>query len=269
MLYFLHFNKEPKENNESPQKISRHFIVFYGLVGNLPGLRHRALGQAVRKPERPSKLCKKPSTPSTITISAHQDAIAKTDFYRFQENVFRLQAPEFARITAAVFTQGRKHGFNPYLVMAVIFVESRFDRRAVSRAGAYGLMQVNYPVWKDELNIDRRKTHPGRLQHRARAHHIERLPAGNQGRHHQGPDPLQQRLQIHQQHLSGKDPRLQLLQARQDKLRTLRRRPAGIVKIIPLPHNPAREGAGRKNRRQFPLKRRLIRFDGSYARRRA
>lgn len=90
-------------------------------------------------------------------INIHQEAMARTDFYRFQETIYRLQAPEFAKITAAAFTQGRKQGFNPYLVMAVIFVESRFDRHAVSRAGAIGLMQVNYPVWKDELSIDRRK----------------------------------------------------------------------------------------------------------------
>jgi soluble lytic murein transglycosylase-like protein len=90
-------------------------------------------------------------------ISTHQEAIARTDFYRFQENVYRLQTPEFSKITNSVFRQSRKHGFNPYLVMALIFVESRFDRRAVSKAGAYGLMQVNYAVWKDELNIDRRR----------------------------------------------------------------------------------------------------------------
>jgi soluble lytic murein transglycosylase-like protein len=88
-------------------------------------------------------------------ISTHQNAIARTDFYRFQENVYRLQSPEFARITTSVFSLSRKHGFNPYLVMAVIFVESRFNSHAVSKAGACGLMQVNYPVWKNELNIDR------------------------------------------------------------------------------------------------------------------
>ncbi len=65
-----------------------------------------------------------------------------------------MQSPEFARITHSVFSQSRKHGFSPYLVMAIIFVESRFDRHAVSRKGAYGLMQVNYPVWKTQLNID-------------------------------------------------------------------------------------------------------------------
>jgi soluble lytic murein transglycosylase-like protein len=90
-------------------------------------------------------------------ISTHKEAIAKTDFYRFQESVFRLQVPEFSHIAGSVFTQSRKHGFSPYLVMAIIFVESRFNRRVVSRAGAYGLMQVNYKVWNDELNIDRRK----------------------------------------------------------------------------------------------------------------
>ena len=82
------------------------------------------------------------------TINSHDEAIAKSDFYRFQEKIFRMQAPEFARITNSVFSQSRKHGFSPYLVMAIIFVESRFDRHAVSKAGAYGLMQVNYPVWK-------------------------------------------------------------------------------------------------------------------------
>ena len=38
----------------------------------------------------------------------------------------------------------------PELVLAVIEVESHFDRFAVSRAGAQGLMQV-MPFWKDEI----------------------------------------------------------------------------------------------------------------------
>ncbi len=90
-------------------------------------------------------------------LQAQQEAIAKAEFYRFQENVHRLHSPEFSRIARSVFSLSRKHGFNPYLTMAVIYIESRFDRRAVSKAGACGLMQVNYAVWKDELNIDRRK----------------------------------------------------------------------------------------------------------------
>jgi soluble lytic murein transglycosylase-like protein len=91
------------------------------------------------------------------TLGNHQEVIARTDFYRFQENIFRLQAPEFAKITDAVFNLSRKHDLNPYLIMAVIFVESRFNRHAVSKAGAYGLMQINYAVWKNALKIDFKK----------------------------------------------------------------------------------------------------------------
>jgi cell division protein FtsL len=90
-------------------------------------------------------------------INIHREAIAKTDFYRFQENIYRLQTPEFAKITNSVFNQSKKHGLNPYLIMAIIFVESNFNRHAVSKAGAYGLMQVNYAVWKDELKINFKK----------------------------------------------------------------------------------------------------------------
>jgi hypothetical protein len=90
-------------------------------------------------------------------INIHQEAIAKTDFFRFQENIYRLQSPEFAQIIDSVFNQSRKFGFNPYLVMAIILVESNFNRHAVSKAGAYGLMQINYAVWKDELKINFKK----------------------------------------------------------------------------------------------------------------
>jgi len=41
-------------------------------------------------------------------------------------------------------------GLPPELVMAVIEVESHFDRFAVSRVGAQGMMQV-MPFWKDEI----------------------------------------------------------------------------------------------------------------------
>lgn len=53
-------------------------------------------------------------------------------------------------------------GVSPELAMAVIEVESHFDRFAVSHAGAQGMMQV-MPFWKDEIgrpddNLTRQKT---------------------------------------------------------------------------------------------------------------
>jgi soluble lytic murein transglycosylase-like protein len=78
----------------------------------------------------------------------------KSSLYHFKESVFESRYPRFSDVAEVVFRKSKDFGFSPYLVMAVIQVESNFDRFAVSNAGAYGLMQVNYSVWKDELSID-------------------------------------------------------------------------------------------------------------------
>jgi len=49
-----------------------------------------------------------------------------------------------------IHTAATRAGLPPELVLAVIEVESGFDRFAVSRVGAQGLMQV-MPFWKDEI----------------------------------------------------------------------------------------------------------------------
>lgn len=50
-----------------------------------------------------------------------------------------------------VYIEATRAGLPPELVLAVIDVESNFDRFAISYAGARGLMQV-MPFWLDELN---------------------------------------------------------------------------------------------------------------------
>lgn len=54
------------------------------------------------------------------------------------------------KLLKTVHHYAMQSGLPPDLVLAVIDVESRFDRFAVSRAGAQGLMQV-MPFWKDEI----------------------------------------------------------------------------------------------------------------------
>ena len=49
-----------------------------------------------------------------------------------------------------VHQQASRVNLHPELVLAVIEIESHFDRYALSRAGAQGLMQV-MPFWKNEL----------------------------------------------------------------------------------------------------------------------
>jgi len=54
----------------------------------------------------------------------------------------------------SIHAEATRAGLSPALVLAVIEVESTFDRFAVSRSGARGLMQV-MPFWKKEIG------HPG------------------------------------------------------------------------------------------------------------
>ena len=55
---------------------------------------------------------------------------------------FHIGLQEALKIGQAVLDAGRRDAISPILLLAVIAVESRFDRFAVSVAGARGLMQV-------------------------------------------------------------------------------------------------------------------------------
>ena len=59
-------------------------------------------------------------------------------------------AQERLDLLTQVHQQASRVDLHPELVLAVIEIESHFDRYAVSRAGAQGLMQV-MPFWKNEL----------------------------------------------------------------------------------------------------------------------
>ncbi len=57
---------------------------------------------------------------------------------------------ERLQLLKAVHREASAAQLKPDLVLALIQVESRFDRYAVSRVGAQGLMQV-MPFWKNEI----------------------------------------------------------------------------------------------------------------------
>ncbi len=57
---------------------------------------------------------------------------------------------ERLKILRLVHQEAMRHDLDPELVLAVIHVESMFDRFAISSVGAQGLMQV-MPFWKNEI----------------------------------------------------------------------------------------------------------------------
>jgi soluble lytic murein transglycosylase-like protein len=54
------------------------------------------------------------------------------------------------RLLRMIHEEAMRAGLDPKLVLAVIQVESGFDRFSVSRSGARGLMQI-MPFWKKEI----------------------------------------------------------------------------------------------------------------------
>jgi soluble lytic murein transglycosylase-like protein len=56
-------------------------------------------------------------------------------------------------ILCAIYWQSAMHGVDPRIVTAMCYVESSF-RPAVVNHGCYGLMQVNYQVWRKALSLD-------------------------------------------------------------------------------------------------------------------
>ena len=67
---------------------------------------------------------------------------------RLPDTFYRVHLLKF------IYTEATRHELQPELVLALIEVESSFDRYAVSVTGARGLMQV-MPFWKKEIGHPR------------------------------------------------------------------------------------------------------------------
>ncbi len=81
----------------------------------------------------------------------------QVDFLEYQNAVFQKKFPDFAQIVRITYNRSREFGFHPNLILSIMQVESAFNPLALSAAGAYGLMQVHYAVWKDELQIEKNR----------------------------------------------------------------------------------------------------------------
>jgi soluble lytic murein transglycosylase-like protein len=95
-----------------------------------------------------------------VQAQCFPDRFDSAVWYKLMEPRLRVRVKDDAErldILTAVYCETHRSGVAPLppgLVLAVIDVESRFDRWAVSRAGAVGLMQV-MPFWPERLGMRR------------------------------------------------------------------------------------------------------------------
>ncbi len=66
--------------------------------------------------------------------------------------ISKQQSKNLDRYSFLIYTYAKKHKVDPFIMMALIKVESDFDQKAVSTTGDYSLAQINYKVWKKELS---------------------------------------------------------------------------------------------------------------------
>lgn len=82
--------------------------------------------------------------PFTASDATPGDAVtpASNDIVAMLRDQFRVARNDSIRIADAVLAEAHRHAVSPVLLLAVMSIESSFDRHAVSGAGARGLMQI-------------------------------------------------------------------------------------------------------------------------------
>lgn len=81
---------------------------------------------------------------ASILVDYSRDAL----YARFTAETASPQEVKDLPYAAIINQAGTKYGVSPGLIAAVIKAESSFDPRALSKAGAYGLMQVMPGTWR-------------------------------------------------------------------------------------------------------------------------
>lgn len=110
----------------------------------LPGFAFEPLSVAGNAPRVPAQVA--PESVSPLKLSDEQRSVS-----RFVAQRYRLDLDEVQRFVAHAFRAADEFHLDPYLVLAVMSIESSFDPNARSSAGAQGLMQVLTRVHLDKF----------------------------------------------------------------------------------------------------------------------
>jgi soluble lytic murein transglycosylase-like protein len=128
----------------------RSYPVLIGILLLLATAQSRAARQERPDPEFRQAL--KAAIESSDSFRDRFDAtVWMTDMAkRLSKRASHIPTGERMQLLTAIHREATRFGLDPHLVLALIDVESDFDRFAVSRSGAKGLMQV-MPFWVQEI----------------------------------------------------------------------------------------------------------------------
>ncbi|CAN0621044.1 Lytic transglycosylase domain-containing protein [Burkholderia multivorans] len=101
-----------------------------------------ALAAAITAPPASAQVAEALPSPATETADVTSFSPTLDTIVATLRNRFHVAYSDALSIAHAVQTESNRNGLAPALLLAIIAVESSFDRRAVSVAGARGLMQV-------------------------------------------------------------------------------------------------------------------------------
>lgn len=124
------------------------------IAAALLGLVLRGTQIAAKPPQDPELLAKLGES-LTMTIEADDRFDAQVWLLANDTRLARYvkDAPTRLAILQNVYAESHRQGLEPDMVLALMHVESFFDRFAISHVGAQGLMQI-MPFWRKELGRD-------------------------------------------------------------------------------------------------------------------
>lgn len=91
-----------------------------------------------------------------IEESILKNKIKESEFYNYIEKVYEVTDKDFFNIISIIYKKANENNIDPFLLIAIIQHESDFNPSAQSFC-AYGLMQINYDAWKEDLQIDKKR----------------------------------------------------------------------------------------------------------------
>jgi soluble lytic murein transglycosylase-like protein len=144
--------------------MKRNYKLFLGIfiliaITGIAGIFVQLFDFSAKYTSALEKLCNLQEKVNQLSFKLFQNEskLFNYDLLKFKSFSLASKYPLFSDIVESVYTVSKQYNMNPTLVLGIIQVESNFNPSAVSSRGAYGLMQINHQVWKNELLIDKKK----------------------------------------------------------------------------------------------------------------